>query len=317
MAGWGAGPGAILSEEQIGTTSIGLALTDRMPVQVVGHEHFIRQFHVATGAAAPTFDISGRLLGAVGLVMPRDRYHIHSLGLVVAAARAIESQRQSDLLMAEQNSQLAQLNAILSAISDGILVWNADYLLVHANNAASQILGIPARSMMGKQAAALFALPPFLMKAVMRRKPLTDVEGVINVGERKISCLISLDFVFKSGGALEWIIVTLRAEKKVRKLVQSQLGANAPLTLDDIPGDSPQMHRVRAFVKSSAGAQASILVRGEVGAGKNALASAIHNAGPRRDGPFIMFPCSSIPTELAISELLGYEPGSQQRHEDG
>jgi len=317
MDGWGVGIGSILSEELIGTSSIGLALTERMPVQVAGMEHFVQQLHVATGAAAPMFDMSGRLLGVLGIVMPVERYHIHSLGLIAAAARAIESQRQSDLLLVEQNSQLAQLNAILSAISDGILVCSVDYVLIHANHAAGQILGIPSKSIMGKRADTLFNMPAFLREAILQRKPLTDVEGIINIGERKINCLISLDFVFKSQSELQWIIMTLRPEKKVRKLVQRQVGANAALTLDDIPGESPQMHKVRNFVRSVAGAQASILIRGEIGTGKNALASAIHNAGPRRDGPFVIFSCSSIPNELVVSELLGYDEGGDGRHVSG
>ena len=144
MEDWGAGRGAILSEELIGTSSIGLALTERMPAQVAGTEHFVRQFHVSTGAAAPIFDISGRLLGVLGLVMPAGRYHVHSLGLVAAAARAVENQHQSDLLMAEQNSQLAQLNTILSTISDGILVWSSDQTLIHANQAASEMRRVEA-----------------------------------------------------------------------------------------------------------------------------------------------------------------------------
>ena len=317
MYGWGCGVGSILSEELIGTSSFGLALTERMPVQVAGREHFVRQFHVATGAAAPMFDISGRLLGVLGIVMPAERYHIHSLGLVAAAARAIENQRQSDILFAEQNSQLGQLNTILSAISDGILVLNADNILVHANNAASQMLGIPSKSMVGKHADTLLSMPSFLSKAVSERTPLIDVEGIINVDQQELNCLISLDFVFKSQNELQWIIVTLRSGKKVRKLVQRQVGANATLTLDDIPGDSPQLHRVRSFEKSAAGAQASILIRGEVGTGKNALASAIHNAADRREGPFVVFSCSSIPNELVISELLGYEEGDESRHLNG
>src|SRR6185295_6299395 len=250
MYEWGCGVGSILSEELIGTSSFGLALTERMPVQVAGREHFVHQFHVATGAAAPMFDISGRLLGVLGIVMPIERYHIHSLGLVAAAARAIESQRQSDVLFAEQNSQLGQLNTILSAISDGILVLNSDHVVVHANNAASQMLGIPSRSMMGKQADTLLSMPFFLSKAISQRTPLIDVEGIIHVDRQEINCLISLDFVFKSQNELQWIIITLRSGKKVRKLVQSQVGATASLTLDDIPGDSPQLRRVRSFVKS-------------------------------------------------------------------
>ena len=317
MYGWGCGVGSILSEELIGTSSFGLALTERMPAQVAGREHFVRQFHIATGAAAPMFDISGRLLGVLGIAMPIERYHIHSLGLVAAAARAIENQRQSDVLFAEQNSQLGQLNTILSAISDGILVLNANDVLVHANNAASQMLGIPSKLMMGKQSETLLSMPPFLNKAVSQRTPLIDVEGIIKVDQREINCLISLDFVFKSQNELQWIIVTLRSGKKVRKLVQRQVGANATLTLDDIPGDSPQLHRVRSFVRSAAGAQASILIRGEVGTGKNALASAIHNAAYRKDGPFVVFSCSSVPNELVISELLGYEEGDENRHLSG
>jgi transcriptional activator for dhaKLM operon len=317
MSQWGCGVGSILSEELIGTSSFGLALTERMPVQVAGREHFVHQFHVATGAAAPMFDISGRLLGVLGIVMPVERYHIHSLGLVAAAARAIENQRQSDVLFAEQNSQLGQLNTILSAISDGILVLSSDHMVVHANNAVSQMLGIPSRSMMGKKAETLFSMPTFVSRAVLQQTPLIDMEGIINIDRREINCLISLDFVFKSQNELRWIIVTLRSGKQVRKLVQRQVGANATLTLDDIPGDSPQLHRVRSFVKSAAAAQASILIRGEIGTGKNALASAIHNAADRRDGPFVVFSCSSIPNELVISELLGSEERDERRNLSG
>jgi len=317
MSDWGCEVGSILSEGLIGTTSFGLALTERMPVQVAGAEHFVKQFHASAGATAPMFDISGRLLGLLGLVMPANRYHIHSLGLVAAAARAVENQHQSDLLMAEQNSQLAQLNTILSTISDGILVWNADHLLVHANHAASQMLGIPAHSLVGKPAGALVSVPAFVEESILQRKPLTDVEGVLNVGERKVNCLISLDFVFQSPEKLRWIIVTLRSEKKVRKLIQRQVGATAALTLDDIPGETPQMQHVRNFVRSAAGAQASILIRGEVGTGKNALASAIHNAGPWHDGPFVIFASSSVPNELVISDLLGYDESIENKRLSG
>jgi transcriptional activator for dhaKLM operon len=317
MEGWGAGRGSILSEEQIGTTSIGLALTERMPVQVAGREHFVKQFHIATGAAAPIFDISGHLLGILGLLMPIERYHVHSLGLVAAAARAVENQHQSDLLMAEQNSQLAQLNTILSTISDGILVWNAQQLVVHANPAAGQMLGASAPSMVGKPARSLFSLPALVEDAISQCKPLTDVEGVINIQGRVVNCLISLDFVFKSTDKLQWIIVTLRSQKKVRKLIQQQVGATAALTLSDIPGEAPQMQRVRNFVRSAAGARASILIRGEVGTGKNALASAIHNAGPWHDGPFVIFASASVPAELVVSDLLGYDESIENRRISG
>lgn len=317
MDEWGCRIGSILSEEQIGTTSFGLALVERMPVHVAGNEHFVKQFHVVNGAASPIFDISGRLLGVLGIVMPVERYHIHSLGLVAAATRAIESQRQSDLLFAEQTSQLSQLNTILSAISDGILVLSPANVVVHVNQAASQMLDIPTKLMTGKHSESLLSTPSFLNKAISQRTQLFDVEGIIKVANRELHCLISLDFVLKNTNEIQWIIVTLRSHTKIQKLVQRHLGANATLTLEDIPGESPQLQKVRRFVRSAAGAEASILIRGEVGTGKNALASAIHNAAHRREKPFLVFACSSIPNELAISELLGYEDSEENWHSNG
>jgi transcriptional activator for dhaKLM operon len=49
------------------------------------------------------------------------------------------------------------------------------------------------------------------------------------------------------------------------------------------------------------------LIRGEIGTGKNVLANAIHNAGPWHDGPFVIFASSSVPNELVLSDLLGYD----------
>jgi len=299
--------GSLMAEERIGTSAIGLALIEQTPMQVVGMEHYCKELHGLAGSAAPIFDLTGRSLGALGLFTHPDAYHSHSLGLVAAIARAIEGQRQSDQLLAEQNSQLAQLNAILSSITDGIAVWNADNRLIQVNAAASEILKCPIPSLVGKQVEQLFSSPPYLALAIQKHEPLNNVEVSLVLNNHTINCIVNLYFVAKKKGDLQWGILTLRHEQDVRKLVQNQVGAKAVLTLDDIPGVSVQMQRVRSFVHSAADATASILIRGEAGTGKNALASAVHNASVRRDGPFVIFACSSIPNELIINELLGYD----------
>ena len=299
--------GTVLAEERVGTSALGLALIEQTPIQVVGAEHYWRGLHDLAGVAAPIFEPTGRSLGALGLFTLYENYHSHSFGLVTAIARAIEWQRQSDNLLAEQNSHLAQLSAILSSISDGIAVWNADHKLIQVNTAASQLLGMPVQSLMGNRVDQLFSAPPYLAQAIKQHEALSDVEASILLGDRTINCIVSLYFIFNKNSDLQWGILTLRAERDVRKLVQKQVGAKASLTLDDIPGVSTQMHHVRNFVHSAADATASILIRGESGTGKNALANAIHNAGLRREGPFVIFACSSIPNELVINELLGYD----------
>ncbi len=302
----------LFTEEQVGTNAFGLALIERMPVQVLGAEHYHQQFHGQAGAAAPIFEMAGHPLGILGLLAPIESYQSQSLGLMTAGAKAIESQHHADTLLADYNSQLDQLNTLLNTVSEGILVWNSELTLVHANRAAANIVEIPTGNLVGTKIGEPITYPAFIQEAIDRREPLTDIEASIQVGQRNIACVLSLRFVYRKN-ALGWIIVSFREVKEVRQLIQRQVGAIAPLTLEDIPGESPQMKHVFNFVKSVAPAMASVLIRGEGGTGKNVMAGAIHNESPRRDNPFVIFPCSSIPTELIIIEMLGYDEGSLPR----
>jgi transcriptional regulator of acetoin/glycerol metabolism len=298
--------GTLISESQVGTNAFGLALNDRIPASVVGPENFLRRFHDLTEAAAPIFDLSGRLLGALGLMYPAHRHH--SLGLVVMGARAIEGQRQSDQLLAEQNSRLAQLNVILAANSDGVMVWNSEGILMHINPAGARIFGLPQQASLGRQIGELISYPAFVRDAIDKGTPLTDVEANLEVEGRSISCVLSLRYVLNDDKR-QWVIAIVRQEKDVRRLVQSQVGTHASLTLADIIGESREIRRVRRFIKSAADAQASVFIRGETGTGKIPVASAIHNASSRRDGPFMIFACAAVPGELAANELLGFDKG--------
>jgi transcriptional activator for dhaKLM operon len=305
---WGIAPGTLLTEELVGTNAIGLALTSRMPSQVLGVEHYSRQFHSLADSAAPIFDPKGDLLGVLGVILPLDKNPGYALSMVVAGVRAIEGQHQSDWLLEEQNHQLTQLNAILSAISDGILVWNTNKMLIHVNKAASQMIGMPIQSLVGRHIDSLISLPKSVREAIDQNKPIQDLEATITLGKNQNSYWINADYVYiQSQDKVGWTIITLRSEKKLRDLIQQQTGARAMLTMADIPGISPQIRRVRNLAQSVSGAQASVLIRGEQGTGKNVLANAIHNASPRRDAPFVIFAASSIPNELVISELLGIE----------
>jgi len=300
--------GVLLTEMQVGTNAFGLALTERAPTEIIGAEHYCRQLHHLAAAAAPIFDITGHPLGVCGLISPVDCYQSHSLGMMVAGAKGIEAQRQADVLLAEQNSQLAQLNEIMDAISEGIVVWNEERLLIHANNYAAQMIGVPIQQLVGRALSSFVFYPPFVAMAIGRQEALTDIETNIKVGDKGFNCMLSLRFVMRKE-KLEWLIMTMRPIREVRQLVQHQVGAQASMTLDDIAGESAQIKRVRQFVKSTAAGGANILIRGESGTGKNTLARAIHNESPWCDGPFLIFPCSSLPGELVLSELLGYEEG--------
>jgi len=196
------------------------------------------------------------------------------------------------------------------------VVWNGEHVVIHINKYASRMINVPPQRVVGQRTNTQLSYPPFIQAAIDAREPLTDVEANFKIGHREFNCMLTLRFVVNKN-VLQWVIATLRPMKEVRQLVQRQVGAHARLSLEDIPGDSSQMKRVQNFVKAAADARASILIRGEVGTGKNVLAGAIHNESQRRDGPFLIFPCSSVPNELAVSELLGNEEGTSPRSPGG
>src|ERR1700689_4147060 len=75
-------------------------------------------------------------------------------------------------------------------------------------------------------------------------------------------------------------------------------------------GISPAMQEVFRLIERVGPTEASVLLTGESGSGKELAAKSIHDASARRDGPFIAINCGAIPAGLIEAELFGYEKGS-------
>jgi formate hydrogenlyase transcriptional activator len=79
---------------------------------------------------------------------------------------------------------------------------------------------------------------------------------------------------------------------------------------EEIVGTSAALKRVLGQVEVVAPTDATVLILGETGTGKELIARAIHRLSPRRNLPFISLNCAAIPTGLLESELFGYERGA-------
>ncbi|MBI4673806.1 MAG: PTS-dependent dihydroxyacetone kinase operon transcriptional regulator DhaR [Chloroflexi bacterium] len=301
--------GVFLDESRIGTNAFAVALTESTPAQIVGAEHFLATFHAYSTVAAPVFDLDGSAVGIIGVIQRVERHTPHTLGIVVAAAKAIENQLSADFLMREANERASELNAALDAISDGVLAWDARGVVMHLNEHAGKLLGLTPNLVVGRALNEYLTLPEALARAAAAGEDVREAEASFQSGGATRECFVSLRVLKQQNGAPVQFIATLRRIEQVRQLVTRWVGARARLTLDDIVGNSPATRRVRKQALAAANAKGSVLILGEAGTGKNALARAIHNSSKRAAGPFLALNCRAIPRDLVLSEFLGYEAG--------
>ncbi|MEO8698684.1 MAG: sigma 54-interacting transcriptional regulator [Kofleriaceae bacterium] len=78
----------------------------------------------------------------------------------------------------------------------------------------------------------------------------------------------------------------------------------------ELVGESLAMREVFAVLERVAGSDATLLVEGETGTGKELVARAVHDASPRRRGPFVAVDCGALPEGLLESELFGHVRGA-------
>ena len=96
----------------------------------------------------------------------------------------------------------------------------------------------------------------------------------------------------------------IRQNRALRQTVDALQGAQGFL------GESAAARNLRDLIAKVAPAEATVLVRGESGSGKEVAARAVHLAGPRSGGPFIAVNCAAISESLLESELFGYRKGA-------
>ncbi len=78
----------------------------------------------------------------------------------------------------------------------------------------------------------------------------------------------------------------------------------------ELVGQHPLIKEIEKQIGLVAGTNATVLIRGESGSGKELVARAIHYSSPRKDGPFVCLNCAALTETLLESELFGHEKGS-------
>ena len=266
-----------MAEECLGTNAAALALNEGAPIQVVGPEHFFKSLHRFSGSAAPIHDPCGRVIGVIGIITPAECGHPHTLGLVMATARAVENQLQADASLVQAHRHLTELKTALQAMQRGIIFLDAQGVVTHLNASAGDILGISPRSAPGRPLDSLVKLPLEIQTCLSTNIPMSEREVAFGNNNPPRLAMASLD-VMREGTRPSGFVITLRPVKEARQLARHIMGMQAVVTFDDILGWSTRMRRVTHYARAIARCNAPVLLLGEPGTGKDLFAQAIHNA---------------------------------------
>ncbi len=144
--------------------------------------------------------------------------------------------------------------------------------------------------------------------------------GVLALASRETEAFLpqDLSFLKQIAGQIAIALDNTRAYSEIAHLKDKlseekryfQGEIHSSLNFEEMIGESAILKETFHKAKTVAPSEATVLILGETGTGKELLARAIHRMSPRKDGNFIKLNCAAIPTGLLESELFGHEKGA-------
>ena len=207
----------------------------------------------------------------------------------------------------------AGTNAILESISDGVFTVDDAWRITSFNRAAETITGIRRREAVGKPCSEVFRASMCetdcaLRQTVKTGKPIINRSTfIVNAEGRRIPISVSTAILKDKKGCVVGGAETFRDLSLVEELRKE---LEERFQMGDIVSRCAAMRRIFDILPQIAASDATVLIQGETGTGKELLARAIHNLSPRKTKPFVAVNCGALPDTLLESELFGYVKGA-------
>ena len=218
-----------------------------------------------------------------------------------------------------------ELRNVVDAIPQLIVVWQPDGTFLYANRSLLEYSGFTMDEVMAPEFRTRFVHPEDWARLLDERRQGMSGSVPFEIEQR----LRHKDgqyrwFVVRyhplcddQGRILRWYATGMdiddrkRAEERMRnETLALREDIDRTSMFEEIVGSSPTLDRVLAQAAKVAKTDATVLILGETGTGKELVARAIHRSSGRSNRAFIRVNCAAIPQSLIASELFGHEKGA-------
>jgi PAS domain S-box-containing protein len=246
-------------------------------------------------------------------------YNFHTICRNVSIFR---TRKEKDMDYKFEQNGLIYLEQLLPLCSDAVTMINEKGIVLYWNEGAEAIYQISKEKIIGKRISDFFQEKDLMVLKLLNHPQL--VKGVYHNPRPDSHVVINASPIFDREGEL---IGAISVEQNITKLVklneeldQTALELNQLTNkkktsgpahpFSTIRGSSKKLHEIIKLATKVATTDASILITGESGVGKELFSRAIHSTSNRKERPFIPINCGAIPDALFESELFGYEAGA-------
>jgi PAS domain S-box-containing protein len=201
---------------------------------------------------------------------------------------------------------------ILDSLPEGVYVVDKEFHIVYVNNAASAITGIEREAVIGKICRTFcrserceIGCP--ITEVIRSGRNIIDLESTLQSNDGTIIPItLNASLLKNEHGQPIGGIISFRKNSKT----DFEDYLNRHPHFYGIVGKSDQMKNIFKTIEQIAVSDATVLITGETGTGKEMIADAIHKTSRRREMPFVKINCAALPDTLLGSELFGHIKGA-------
>lgn len=205
------------------------------------------------------------------------------------------------------------LQTILDSVADGVFTVDKNMRITTYNRAAEEITGFSAEEAIGKhcydifRAGVCFSACPVKEALETGQSVINREVDIIAKDNRDVPISVSASVLRDSEGNPVGGVETFRDQSLIFALKRE---IEKKFSFQELTSRNSSMRRLFDVLPDIAESEATVMLQGDSGTGKELFAKAIHNLSARKDGPLVVVNCGALPEPLLEAEIFGAKKGA-------